>query len=417
MSKLNLINILKNTIVEQVPIGLYTNYGAPSDDYYIDVSTGEVKKNIIEPSKKVIGNSSVFDTSCTAPLKDQTLVIIRGSEGFTDKPTWDQNNYRIGFGSENVTYEDGSTEKLPNYKEEHDCNNPSKCTHPSGKNKYGVKWKDFRITKEDAKRDFDRLIEKIFNNIENKLGSDIYEKTPDCVLAILASLHYNGGHVPSLVLEATKTGDYCSVADNIERVLLTSKDGSIDLSPRRKKEAKWVRECACNVNVSDEEQDIDRNYTTTVSGSYTAAGKNAIWDALHSFNRRSSDKFGGLINEKINKGLREIGSKGLNADIKSLDITIDDETATVNWVAKLGVSTDGYSYTEIDSRGSAGGGESAVNKQLNDMHNTYHSGMVPVEFLDFNEDVKKCFHNDGRKKENCNGKINIRQKFFKYRKK
>ena len=44
MLKLNLIQILKNTILEQAPIGLYGGNQELSKDYYVDVSTGDVKK-------------------------------------------------------------------------------------------------------------------------------------------------------------------------------------------------------------------------------------------------------------------------------------------------------------------------------------------------------------------------------------
>ena len=53
---------------------------------------------------------------------------------------------------------------------------------------------------------------------------------------------------------------------------------------------------------------------------YTAMGKPGVYDALHSFNYRRSDKFGGYINVKINAGLERIRKKGFNSDIKKLYI-------------------------------------------------------------------------------------------------
>ncbi len=53
---------------------------------------------------------------------------------------------------------------------------------------------------------------------------------------------------------------------------------------------------------------------------YTAMGKPGVYDALHSFNYRRSDKFGGYINVKINAGLERIRKKGFNSDIKKFHL-------------------------------------------------------------------------------------------------
>lgn len=151
-----------------------------------------------------------------------------------------------------------------------------------------------------------------------------------------------------------------------------------------------------------------------ISGSYSAAGMSNAYDAVHAFNYRRSDKFGGYINGKINDGLKRIRDKGYKSDIKALHIQIDPATLTVYWTAVVGPSTDGYSYTRVDSRGSAGGGPGAVQKQLDRMHSLY-SGMKPVQFLDFNENVTRCFSSDGSPRETCSDPINIRQWFYKYR--
>ena len=51
---------------------------------------------------------------------------------------------------------------------------------------------------------------------------------------------------------------------------------------------------------------------------YSAMGKPGVYDALHSFNYRRSDKFGGYINVKITVVLERIRKKGFNSDIKKL---------------------------------------------------------------------------------------------------
>lgn len=150
-----------------------------------------------------------------------------------------------------------------------------------------------------------------------------------------------------------------------------------------------------------------------IHDSYTALGRKYVYDALHSFNRRRMDHFGGLLNEKINAGLAEVRSKGFNSDLKKLIIQIDPSTLTVYWTAVVGPSEDGKCYTQVDSRGSAGGGLKAVEKQFPRMH-SLHEGLVPEKVLDFNENVFQCYDWDGNKLDTVYNTINIRQHFFKY---
>lgn len=150
-----------------------------------------------------------------------------------------------------------------------------------------------------------------------------------------------------------------------------------------------------------------------ICDSYTAMGKSSVYDALHSFNRRRTDYFGGYMNVKVNAGLERIRKKGFQSDIKKLYIQIDPLSLTVYWIAVVGPSVDGKCYACIDSRGSAGGGLSAVNGQIPSMHRGY-SSMQPKLLLDFNEDVLQCYEWDGSILPAYLNYINIRQKFYKY---
>ena len=131
-----------------------------------------------------------------------------------------------------------------------------------------------------------------------------------------------------------------------------------------------------------------------VCDSFCAQGIPYTYDALHSFNARRMDRFGGYLNVKINKGLEEIRNKGFPSDIKKLHIQINPVTLKVYWFAVLGPSTDGKSYVRVDSRGSAGGGLPAVTKQLPRMHRIY-DGLSAHKFLEFNENVKVYYDWNG----------------------
>jgi len=150
-----------------------------------------------------------------------------------------------------------------------------------------------------------------------------------------------------------------------------------------------------------------------VCDSYTALGMPYVYDALHSFNARKMDKFGGYINVKVNEGLENIRKKGFYSDVKKLYIQVNPNTLTVFWIAVVGPSEDGKCYVRMDSRGSAGGGLPAVNKQLPTMHNLYPT-LTPVKLLEFNENVIKCFDWNGLPVKNVCSFVNIRQHFFKY---
>lgn len=150
-----------------------------------------------------------------------------------------------------------------------------------------------------------------------------------------------------------------------------------------------------------------------VCDSYTALGMPYVYDALHSFNARRMDKFGGYLNEKINQGLESIRKKGFNSDVKQLYIQVNPKTLTVHWVAVVGPSEDGKCYVRVDSRGSAGGGLPAVNKQLPRMHNLYPT-LTAVKLLEFNENVIKCYDWNGNRLDSVCSFVNIRQHFFKY---
>jgi LysM repeat protein len=150
-----------------------------------------------------------------------------------------------------------------------------------------------------------------------------------------------------------------------------------------------------------------------VCDSYTALGMPYVYDALHSFNARRMDKFGGYLNVKINQGLENIRKKGFNSDVKQLYIQVNPKTLTVHWVAVVGPSEDGKCYVRVDSRGSAGGGLPAVNKQLPRMHNLYPT-LNSVKLLEFNENVIKCYDWNGNRLDSVCTFVNIRQHFFKY---
>ena len=150
-----------------------------------------------------------------------------------------------------------------------------------------------------------------------------------------------------------------------------------------------------------------------IADSYSALGMPNVYDALHSFQTRRSDGFGGHLNDKINIGLENIRKKGFPSDVKKMYVQIDPKTLTVYWFAVVGPSSDGNNYLSVNSRGSAGGGILAVQKQLPAMHKL-NPTMTYVKILEFNEDVIQCFEWDGKPLSHITDYVNIRQHFYKY---
>jgi GH24 family phage-related lysozyme (muramidase) len=258
MPKLKLINALEK-VISEIRLGGLGSMVDPETNKTLDskFSVDYTKPDTDAPGKVIgkwdgeLGTSTKFPTTCDAPLEEQVFKIIRESEGFISRPQWDQDMYRIGYGSSTVTYEDGTSEYLPNVRPPHTCDNWKYCKHPSGNNKYGTPWIDFRVTEEDSDRDFKRITKVMRDKMEKYVGSDIWSETPDCVKSGLNSLAYNCGSVMHFILDAVKEKDYCKVADGVEKVCPTSLDGTIDLTPRRKREADWIRECTKCSNSSE----------------------------------------------------------------------------------------------------------------------------------------------------------------------
>jgi hypothetical protein len=254
MPKYKLINSLSSVITEIVLGGLSgvknPDTGKPFDQ---NVGIDFTKSDTDLPGKIIgkwsgeLGESKVYGTTCDASLDEQIETILIAEEGFIEYMRWDINNFRMGHGSMTTTYSDGTFEYLPNQRPpNHTCDSPlgyEYCTHPPGENKYGVKWIDYRVTKEDADRDLKRLIKDVYlPDLKKEFGEEIYNEIPACVLAPMVSVLYNYGvglrYRYQDMLDAAKNKDYCAVADAIASK--TANPG------RRQKEGKWVRECACN---------------------------------------------------------------------------------------------------------------------------------------------------------------------------
>lgn len=111
--------------------------------------------------------------------------MISRFEGFRTAPYWDVNHWRLGFGSDTVTREDGSVVEV----------------QPG-----------MTVTAVDAARDLQRRIASTQGSIIATVGKDKWEALSAPAKAAVSSVGYNYGTLPSSVAEAVRTGGPAEVA-------------------------------------------------------------------------------------------------------------------------------------------------------------------------------------------------------------
>jgi len=77
-------------------------------------------------------------------------------------------------------------------------------------------------------------------------------------------------------------------------------------------------------------------------------------DALHSFERRKSDGFGGRMSTKIKEAMDKLYKRGINPDVSDIKIDVDSVNYKVKWSAKVHESKDKKAYIGLTTFGSAG---------------------------------------------------------------
>ena len=121
---------------------------------------------------------------------DMTTNLIKEREGFIEKPKYDVNAYRAGYGSDTVTLPDGSVQKI----------------EPG-----------MRVSREDAERDLQRRINTEFvPKAAAKVGEENWARLPENVRASLTSVAYNYGTIPSRIVPAVQSGNPEAIAKAIE---------------------------------------------------------------------------------------------------------------------------------------------------------------------------------------------------------
>lgn len=203
---------VKNEQVQQYVKMLGIDLGAAKPESFFDQLGKVVQKGIesltngIEQPKSNQSFESVTDgapvddtftlelppatvSPATGDYGDISNTII-GFEGYRDTAYWDVNAYRTGFGSDTITLEDGTVQKVT---------------------------KGTKINRADAERDLARRInEEFIPSIVSEVGQEAWDALSVGTKKALASITYNYGDLPNSIAKAVKSGDVEAIKAAIE---------------------------------------------------------------------------------------------------------------------------------------------------------------------------------------------------------
>ena len=118
------------------------------------------------------------------------MELVPKFEGFREKPYFDVNAERVGYGSDTITTPEGKVESVT---------------------------RGTTTTKQDAKRDLKRRIETEFiPKAAAQVGQENWDRLPENVAGALTSVTYNYGSLPNKVAAAVKTGNVNAIANAVE---------------------------------------------------------------------------------------------------------------------------------------------------------------------------------------------------------
>lgn len=155
----------------------------------------------------------------------------------------------------------------------------------------------------------------------------------------------------------------------------------------------------------------------TVYGQYNTslAPNGGGGDAIHSFQNRVSDNFGGRMNDAIQQCLKQLYNEKVNPMVKDLFIRVTGDKKLVNWSCTICESDDGLAYVGFNSRGGASG-KTETKQQLD----TRVQAQVLGKQRNLPTELKEKFTNIEFREvldyydPTLSGKSGIRQIFFQY---
>ena len=181
-------------------------------EIYEELPGGIRPATLLQPGAQPTPMAAPMAEGMPGVRQDITTELIKQREGFIEKPKYDVNAYRAGFGSDTVTLPDGTVQKVT---------------------------PGMRVSREDAERDLQRRIQTEFvPRAAAKVGEENWARLPENTRAALTSVAYNYGTIPSRLVPAVQSGNPEEIARAIEG--LAGDNKGINAS-RRMQEANIAR--------------------------------------------------------------------------------------------------------------------------------------------------------------------------------
>lgn len=144
--------------------------------------TDAIRDSFREIAKQVIATedgTKAADKAFDASAMGDAFSMIAKFEDFRPKAYWDVNAWRTGYGSDTITKEDGTKERVT---------------------------ADTVVTMADAARDLKRRIAEFQTGIRDKIGNDRFAGLGQQQQAALTSIAYNYGSLPDRIASVIKAG-------------------------------------------------------------------------------------------------------------------------------------------------------------------------------------------------------------------
>lgn len=141
--------------------------------------------------------------------------LLRKKEQFSDKPYWDVNALRAGYGSDTYTDKDGKVHRVTS---------------------------STRVSIDDAERDLERRTREFMSGARRDVGEKEWERLHPRAQAALTSMAYNYGSIGkggANVADLARSGNLDALARDIE-TRLAAHDKGIN-AERRRQEAQLIR--------------------------------------------------------------------------------------------------------------------------------------------------------------------------------
>lgn len=136
-----------------------------------------------------LGKNTLGSLTNATDATDATMTILRRFEGFISSPKWDVNAYRAGYGSDTVTLDDGSIQKVV---------------------------QGMTVTRAQAENDLMRRVTTEFlPKAISQVGEARFNQFTPAQQGVLGSIAYNYGELPARILEAVRTGTNAEIGTAI----------------------------------------------------------------------------------------------------------------------------------------------------------------------------------------------------------